>query len=655
MKKIIIGIFFLLVATSVFAQNANINGIVNKYSPVTSFTCDKVVVENGTLFSAGDRVLIIQMKGARVDTSNTANFGAILDYRSAGNYEFNTVKSVSGNTITLQFALKKSYETTGNVQLVYVPVYTDVTVGGKITGTPWDGKKGGVIAMEVSGTLTLNADIDASGIGFRGGKVRVDPMPLQFCAPNVIFGAFSKNEGGQKGEGIAVWDSLKLTHKGAWANGGGGGNDANAGGGGGANGGNGGRGGKLYYEPNNQPNCQGGHGIGGKPLNSSFSISKLFLGGGGGAGHDNDNVGSSGANGGGLIIIKATTINGNNFQIISKGLNALNAGNDGAGGGGGGGTIAISATSINNCKLISDGGNGGNNTWTTFNQCHGTGGGGGGGTILHNANLNLTTLSFIQGIAGRLAFTNPPAPCTNINFEAEAGISGKSLNNLQLSYSDKIQASTLDSTEVEVSLCNNQNYTLPDGTVTNQAGVYRNILQNIAGCDSIIIKTDLSYTLEPNFTLGNDTILCLGTEIILNPGVNGSYSWQDGSSSPTFNASVPGTYSLNVSNECGSVSDTISFEGIDCNCTVFIPNAFSPNNDGKNDNLIIKEVGITSSTLIIYSKWGEEVFSSTNNNRQWDGTVDGKNPQPDVYGYYYRGVCLTGTTIIKKGDITIVK
>lgn len=642
------------ILTTTITQATNcantISGVINKYSPVTSFTCDKVVVENGTLFSAGDRVLIIQMKGARVDTSNTANFGAILDYRSAGNYEFNTVKSVSGNTITLQFALKKSYETTGNVQLVYVPVYTDVTVGGKITGTPWDGKKGGVIAMEVSGTLTLNADIDASGIGFRGGPRITSSFPPPYCVPNTIFAPLLNPNGGHKGEGIAKWDSLKILNKGAWANGGGGGNNHNAGGGGGANAGNGGRGGKIYSDVNLQT-CLGGHGLPGNKIIQNTN--KLFLGGGGGAGHENDNVGSAGGNGGGLIIINATAVTGNGKKMISNGSTALNTRNDGAGGGGAGGTIAVQVNALANIFFEAIGGNGGNNQWQQPEQCVAPGGGGGGGLIFSNQNIDTSFIKVSNGLAGKI--TAPTSGCYNSNFEAENGAIGTSLRSLQLAYSDKIQASNIDSTSTNIALCNNENYTLPDGIITNQPGLYRNILQNIAGCDSIIIKTNLSYDFKPSFSLGNDTVLCLGTEITLNPGVNGDYTWQDGSNANVYEAIVPGVYSLSVSNECGSTSDTISFQGIDCNCFVFIPNAFSPNNDGKNDNLIIKETGIASSTIIIYSKWGEEVFSTNNNERQWDGTVDGKSPQPDVYGYYYRGVCLSGEIIIRKGDITIVK
>ena len=203
----------------------NIGGTVNKYSPVINLSCNNITVENSQLFSVGDRVLIIQMQGAMTDTSYSASFGTILDYASSGNYEFNTIRAISGNNIILEFALKKTYDLKGKVQLIFVPVYDDVTINQRLTGKQWDGKTGGVIALEASGNITMNADIDASGIGFRGGANRLNDYLLNNrCESTVYYGSYTTNRGGQKGEGIAIWDSLRILNKGPWTNGGGGGN-----------------------------------------------------------------------------------------------------------------------------------------------------------------------------------------------------------------------------------------------------------------------------------------------------------------------------------------------------------------------------------------------------------------------------------------------
>src|SRR5205085_2400418 len=104
------------------------------------------------------------------DTNNASSFGDILSYNGAGNYEYNVVQSVSGNNITLKFQLQRSYDIpSGFVQFVKVSSFVNYTVSQKHTALPWTGSKGGVFALRVAGTLSLDANIDVSGKGFKGG------------------------------------------------------------------------------------------------------------------------------------------------------------------------------------------------------------------------------------------------------------------------------------------------------------------------------------------------------------------------------------------------------------------------------------------------------------------------------------------------------
>jgi hypothetical protein len=86
------------------AQPASIGGIINSYTPIISLlTCEnKIIVEDANSFNVGDTVLMIQMKGAVIDSTNTASFGTITNYNNAGNYEINYVKSKAGNIIELK-------------------------------------------------------------------------------------------------------------------------------------------------------------------------------------------------------------------------------------------------------------------------------------------------------------------------------------------------------------------------------------------------------------------------------------------------------------------------------------------------------------------------------------------------------------------------
>ena len=128
-----------------------IGGVINSYTPVIAFNpCEnKVTVEDASSFNIGDTVLMMQMKGAIIDSTNTANFGTITDYKNAGNYEFNYVKSKTGNVIELKNILTRQYDIpTGKVQLVRVPYYNSAAVTSILTCLPWDGNKGGVLAFK---------------------------------------------------------------------------------------------------------------------------------------------------------------------------------------------------------------------------------------------------------------------------------------------------------------------------------------------------------------------------------------------------------------------------------------------------------------------------------------------------------------------------
>ena len=108
------------------------------------------------------------MKGAVIDSSNTASFGTVTNYKNAGNYEFNYVKSKAGNIIELKDSLTRAYDiATGKVQLIRVPYFNTINIAATLTCLPWDGSKGGVLVLNAKDTVNLLADIDLSGKGFR--------------------------------------------------------------------------------------------------------------------------------------------------------------------------------------------------------------------------------------------------------------------------------------------------------------------------------------------------------------------------------------------------------------------------------------------------------------------------------------------------------
>ena len=112
MKKLLL--FILVISNDTYSQVINkpthdLPIVINNYAAVLSFDICKnaVMVDTATFIDAGDTVLIIQMKGAIIDTSNTAAFGTILDYKNAGNYEFNYISNKAGNQLSLKINLQR--------------------------------------------------------------------------------------------------------------------------------------------------------------------------------------------------------------------------------------------------------------------------------------------------------------------------------------------------------------------------------------------------------------------------------------------------------------------------------------------------------------------------------------------------------------------
>lgn len=390
-------------------STTRISGIVNDYASVVSMPDRRHLIVDATVsFAPGDLVLIVQMQGTAVD-EDVRDFGRIRSAGDAGAYEFARVASSENQRVRLQQPASKVYSPESGLQIVRVPEYENVIVEGRVTAGPWDGKKGGVVAIVASGTVKLDAEIDVRGAGFRGGVVghQVTVVP-EYVAD--LVGPVDPERYGRKGEGIAgLGEGDNAAGRAPFANGGGGGGNHNAGGGGGAGGGCGGPGGYSYR---NWRYTIGDYrqtgGFGGEAVESSRL--RIVAGGGGGAGHSNvsplikTSSGTGGASGGGIVLVVARTIEANRGEIIADGEDALDAGADGAGGGGGAGTVVVTSERlIGSLRISASGGRGGNTLDTLEAAEIGTGGGGGGGTVVLDDRLTSSdiVIALEGGEAGR--------------------------------------------------------------------------------------------------------------------------------------------------------------------------------------------------------------------------------------------------------------
>ena len=378
--------------------------VVNIYTEVLAYDIctNKITVTNDSGYFVGDTVLLIQMKGAVIDTSNTASFGTILDYRNAGNYEFNYISQKIGNVLTFKNKLTKTYDIPdGVVQLVRVPTFNTGSFGGGLTCDLWNGTRGGILAIFSMISLECDENIDVSGKGFRGGVGYNAVTSSLSCNQNNYIYPVASQFAGSKGESIASFSQNYVKGKGSFGGGGGGGNSHNAGGGGGGNGGSGGFGG--YQTDSCGSTLFDNRGLGGRNLQYSANANKIFLGSGGGAGHiDNATYFENGGSGGGIAIIITPDLFMGPNNIISNGNNGSycyggNC-NDGMGGGGSGGTILLSINQVitpDGVTVETQGGFGGNVLSTTIPGGRpGPGGGGGGGVFYFSGNSLPVNISY---------------------------------------------------------------------------------------------------------------------------------------------------------------------------------------------------------------------------------------------------------------------
>lgn len=420
-----IKLWFLILLSSTtsfsYSQTTNISGIINTYHGVLAISTTAAKLDNVSGLAYGNTVLLVQMKGASIITTNDINFGNVSSLNYSGNYEVATICSVSNDTVYFFNEVLNDYDVNYKVQLVKFGEYYSANVIDTVKAQSWNRTtgKGGVLAIKVEEDLTLNAPLFADSTGYKGGNFYLHTTT--FCSPSASLYAYSATSGSTangayKGEGVADVTLTTNGGRGAPANGGGGGNFHNNGGGGGANLSAGGNGGGNF----STTGCLGNfRGLGGKALSNSGGT-KIFLGGGGGAGHANGTVQPyGGGNGGGIVIVFAKNVIGNGHKISANGQAGRSTSYDGAAAGGAGGTIIMDVTGGYSGILTiqANGGNGGNeDDDNSLNRCYGAGGGGSGGVLYFNGSLPAVTTSYTGGTAGINMDVNgcgTPVPAAN--------------------------------------------------------------------------------------------------------------------------------------------------------------------------------------------------------------------------------------------------
>ncbi len=194
-------------------------------------------------------------------------------------------------------------------------------------------------------------------------------------------------------------------------------------------------------------------------------------------------------------------------------------------------------------------------------------------------------------------------------------------------------------------------------------------LRNSFGCTATLETTarviDLQNTVE--VIADPDTIVAGGlSQLEVRGCTNCSYRWlpQNGTlnqpdiPNPAAMPEQTTTYEVALAKEgCEETFElTVLVLPLACGPPhVYLPNTFTPNNDGMNDDLFVRGKNIEAMQLLVFNRWGQKVFESHSQDRGWDGTFEGQQLPPDVYGVYLEVTCDNEEIYRLQGNVTLLR
>jgi len=201
-----------------------------------------------------------------------------------------------------------------------------------------------------------------------------------------------------------------------------------------------------------------------------------------------------------------------------------------------------------------------------------------------------------------------------------------------------------------------QNQTGQSTYFVYRPGTYA-VLAQVGQCvytDTLTVSFDDSLKAR----MITDTTLCYGEDFLLTVQGNAdTYAWQDSSHSASYRPTQPGIYTVVATNGCGSDTLTATVNFSTCSCQLLLPNAFTPNDDGRNDTFRpLHACEMTNFEMQVYDRLGELVFRSLNPDQAWDGTYHGRKVAPGTFVWMVRYFSTeTKQPVFKKGTVMVIR
>jgi gliding motility-associated-like protein len=194
------------------------------------------------------------------------------------------------------------------------------------------------------------------------------------------------------------------------------------------------------------------------------------------------------------------------------------------------------------------------------------------------------------------------------------------------------------------------------------SGTYSCTVTDNNGCvqtKTVLVQADSI----PVAKVSANVVITAGASTVLHASGGGSYLWSPAASLSCTNCPDPvaspassSVYCVHVENSHGCADSICVFVQVDQTCgELFVPNFFSPNDDGVNDQLCVYGKCIEQMYFAIYDRWGEKVFESTDQSKCWNGVFKGEKMNTAVFVYYLQATLVNGSSITRKGNISLTR
>jgi gliding motility-associated-like protein len=214
------------------------------------------------------------------------------------------------------------------------------------------------------------------------------------------------------------------------------------------------------------------------------------------------------------------------------------------------------------------------------------------------------------------------------------------------------------------------NATVEDPIATPPTGDYTyTVTVSSPGCNDATASVNISVKEQPQLEAGDDQTITKGTQIQLYASSAESglvYGWTTVFSDslscydcrrPYITPTQSQTVYVSATNQYGcAANDSVVLKVVGCDPeSVFVPNTFTPNDDGLNDKLFVRGIDLKLEYFNVFDRWGRMVFTTDNIAQGWDGIIGSKKGDAGTYVYVMKAVCTNGNTVEKSGNVTMIK